>query len=243
MARPLADIPNDDQQNAVTNTGWVHAIPFVAWLILMPMLDFSPAWMYALRALLCAGLFLYCAPWRWYTPLRVRNLPLAFGVGVLVCVIWVAPEARWTAEHLPGFYHGYLRLGIMPPWSLFELPVDSPYDPAVCGWGLASARLLGSSVVVPPLEEFFWRAFLYRWLMQTNFLKVDLGRFHAKSFLIMILFFGFEHHRWFVGILAGAFYGWMLIRTKDVWAVSVAHGITNLLLGLYVLQEGAWGFW
>lgn len=238
-----APLPDDGDKTVISNTMWTHAVPFLAWLVLMPMLDISPGWMYALRGLLCAGLFIYFCPWRWYPRLNVRHLPLALGVGVGVCVIWILPESRWMAELAPRLHQGYMRIGTIWPWALPDPVTETPYAPEICGWPLTVMRLLGSAVVIAVIEEFFWRGFLYRWLIKPNFLRVDLGTFHASSFWIMGLLFGMEHQRWLVGVLAGVAYGWMMIRTRDIWAVAVAHGITNFLLGLYVLATGSWAFW
>jgi CAAX prenyl protease-like protein len=235
--------PNDGNGPAMPEGTWSHAAPFLAWLVLMPMLDWSPGWVYALRSVLCAGLFIFFRPWSWYPRLKVRNLPLALVVGVLVSWVWVLPESRWMAEHAPHLQCLYLRIGTLWPWALPEPVTQTPYAPEVCGWPLSLMRLLGSAVVIAVIEEFFWRGFLYRRLVKPNFLDVDLGTFHAASFLIMGLLFGLEHQRWLVGVLAGLAYGWMVIHTRDIWAVAVAHGITNFLLGLFVLATRAWGFW
>jgi hypothetical protein len=38
-------------------------------------------------------------------------------------------------------------------------------------------------------------------------------------------------------------YGWLYLRTGNLWTAVVAHGITNALLGAWVLITGAWQFW
>jgi uncharacterized protein len=97
--------------------------------------------------------------------------------------------------------------------------------------------------VIAVIEEFFWRGFLYRWLLGREFLKVDLGRFNAVLFIAVAVLFGIEHDRWLAGIVAGAAYGLLLLRTRDIWAVAAAHGVTNFLLGWYVLATGAYELW
>jgi membrane protease YdiL (CAAX protease family) len=42
---------------------------------------------------------------------------------------------------------------------------------------------------------------------------------------------------------AGAVYGLLAVRTGDIWAAALAHGLTNLALGAYVLLCGRYGFW
>ena len=132
-------------------------------------------------------------------------------------------------------------------WILFPSAAmggASPYAPEVCGWPLAFAKVLGSAFVIAGIEEFFWRGFLYRWLLNRNFLSVGLGVFQPAMFFACAFAFGLEHgNRWLVGSIAGVVYGLVMIRTRDIWAAAVAHMVTNLLLGLYVLAMGAYAFW
>lgn len=237
-----ADGMNDNIRTA--DPLWAHCVPFVAWLAFMLLPDVAPpGWMYALRTVACAGLLLAFRPWRWYARLNVRNLPLALTVGIGVCVVWVLPESQWMREHAPALQQLYLRVGTLWPWALPPAVTETPYAPAICGWSLTITRLLGSTLVIAVIEEFFWRGCLYRLLVQRDFVRVSLGTFHASSFWITALLFGLEHDRWLVGLIAGLVYGWLLLRTRDIWSVAIAHGITNLLLGIYVITTGAWAFW
>ncbi len=117
------------------------------------------------------------------------------------------------------------------------------YAPAVCGWPLALIRLAGSAFVISVAEEFFWRGFLYRWIQNIDFLKVDPGKLAWPAFLGTAAVFGAEHTEWLAGVLCGLAYGALYVRTRDIWAVSIAHVATNLLLGLYVFATGAYQFW
>ena len=117
------------------------------------------------------------------------------------------------------------------------------YAPSVCGWPLALLRLAGSAFVISVAEEFFWRGFLYRWIQNIDFLKVDPGKLAWPAFLGTAVVFGAEHTEWLAGVLCGLAYGALYVRTRDIWAVSIAHIATNLLLGLYVLATGAYQFW
>lgn len=222
-----------------------HVTPFVAWLALMVGLDHvgSPGvWRYAVRTVVCLILALWLRPWRWYKPMRLRHAPAALAIGVLVFLIWVLPEMR-RGETLSMVQELYLRFAILPFGQLAEPSAESMYAPLRCGWTLTLVRLAGSALVIAVIEEFFWRGFLYRWLLQRDFLQVDLGEFDAEMFLIMCVLFGFEHDRWLVGLVAGACYGALALRTRDIWAACLAHVVTNLLLGVYVIYTAAYEFW
>jgi uncharacterized protein len=106
-----------------------------------------------------------------------------------------------------------------------------------------AAKLAGSAAVIAVIEEFFFRGFFYRWLRAGRFWTVPLARFDAQAFWTVAGVFALEHDRWFAGLAAGVAYGFLAVRTGDVWAAAVAHGVTNLLLGLYVLASGQYGFW
>lgn len=218
-----------------------HVAPFAAWMVLMAGLGEPAAWTYAVRAAGTAALLVWMRPWRWYGRLHWRHVPLSVGLGIVVFVLWVAGE--WGAVAGTRAGQIYLTWGVMPWGALADRGRESPYAPAVCGWWLTLIRLAGSAFVIALAEEFFWRGFLYRWLQARNFLEVDPGRFDRLAFFSVALVFGFEHAEWLAGVLAGMIYGWLYLRTRDIWAPGIAHVTTNLLLGLYVLLTGAWQFW
>jgi CAAX prenyl protease-like protein len=72
---------------------------------------------------------------------------------------------------------------------------------------------------------------------------VHMGAFTWFSFLGVAILFGLEHHRVIVGIITGLLYGLLLIHQKKLKGVILAHGVTNLGLGIYVLATGNWMFW
>ncbi len=218
-----------------------HIAPFVAWLVLMEALP-RTAWGYAVRTLTGAALLLWCRPWRFYRRPRLGHLPLALAVGVGVFVVWIVPELPLWRQW-PALDEFYRRWGIFPPWETAAPAGASPYSPEVAGRALAGVRLLGSALIIAPIEEYFWRGFLYRWLVEREFLAVDPGRFQAGAFCVTALLFGLEHDRWLVGIVAGVAYAGLMLRTRDLGAAIAAHVVTNLLLGLYVLAAGAYAFW
>lgn len=219
-----------------------HVAPFAAWLALMWLPGLSPAWNYALRTVVCLGLLAWLRPWRWYGSPGIAHLPAAVLAGAGVFALWVLPESGWALRH-PGLHEAYLRYAVLPFGALPGPLKTFPYAPDVCGWPLTLARLAGSALVIAPVEEFFWRGFVYRWMIAKDFLRVDPGKLHWGWLLVVNVVFGFEHDRWLAGILAGLAYGLLLIRTRDIRAACLAHVVTNLLLGAYVVMTGNWGFW
>lgn len=222
-----------------------HAIPFGAWIALMHFLDvpqLPPALAYAIRTAVCLVLLFICRPWRWYERPDFRNIPLALAAGIFVLLAWVGLEAGWM-DSFPGIRDGYVKLFILPFGKLREPLTKTPYAPEVCGWTLSMIRLLGSGLVIAAIEEFFWRGFIYRWLLGLDFTQVKHGHFSMTPFLITACIFGAEHQEWLAGIVAGLVYGWLYVRTRDLWSPILAHMVTNLLLGVYVLKTGQYFFW
>jgi hypothetical protein len=137
----------------------------------------------------------------------------------------------------------------VPEGYLFQLNQNSGFDPYALGrstaaaGGLIAVRLIGAAVVVPVMEELFWRSFLMRYLINPDFRSVPMGAFSWFSFLGVAILIGLEHHRVIVGIAVGLLYNLLLVRQKNLRGVILAHGVTNLGLGIYVLLTGSWMFW
>ena len=109
-------------------------------------------------------------------------------------------------------------------------------------WMFILVHLFGSTFVVPPLEEVFYRSFLYRWFVRTDFQAMSFSRFHPTSFIVTSTLFGFEHAQWLAGILCGFAYQWLVLRKNRLGDAMTAHAITNCLLGVWVCWKGAWQF-
>jgi len=182
--------------------------------------------MYPIKTVAIAAWLWFCR--REYPELRIRiharQILTAILVGAVVFVVWILPEGH------------YPTLG------------ESEFNPFVFGDGIQAVflivfRLTGAALVVPIFEELFCRSFLIRWIINQDFRKVELGKFTWLSFTLVTLFFGLEHNRWLVGLFAGAAYNWLIYRKQNLWVCILAHAITNLSLGVYVLQTQQWGFW
>lgn len=157
----------------------------------------------------------------------IRNIPhLLWGaaVGLLVFFLWLKME--WGP--VIGFPS---RLKPSAFGSTFALP------------GLAAARIAGSVLVIPLMEELFWRSFLTRYIIGDDFMSVPLGRFTLFSFAATAILFGLEHHLFLAGLMAGVAYNSILWFRRSLVPCIMAHAVTNLALGLYVLFTGRWTLW
>lgn len=162
-------------------------------------------------------------------------------VGVGIFVIWVGISGEWTTQNSLWSKLGLAHWQTAP--ARFWNP-DFQFGPnSALARFFIVIRILGSTWVVPPLEEAFYRSFLYRYIAAKNFMSVPLNRFLPLPFFATALVFGFSHNEWLAGILCGAAYQWLVIRKNHLGDAMTAHAITNFLLGLWVVWKGAWQFW
>jgi CAAX prenyl protease-like protein len=105
-------------------------------------------------------------------------------------------------------------------------------------------RCASSALLIPIVEELFWRGWMMRWLIDRHFLQVPLGKYSASAFWIVAVLFASEHGPyWEVGLAAGIVYNWWIIRTGNLADCMLAHGVTNAMLGGYVLLTDQWQYW
>lgn len=171
----------------------------------------------------------------------------------LLWVVWpVVPEMRWKVSWeavVVGLLVLVMWVGIDPFYPKYPKE-PKPWNPnslygegSALAWTLVVGRILGSSIVVPPMEEMFYRSFVYRYIINPKFDEVPLNRFHPVSFVITSVVFGMVHREWLAGILCGLAYQWLVIRKGRLGDAMTAHAITNFGLGLWIVYKGAWHFW
>lgn len=183
-------------------------------------------WVFPLQTAVCAVLL-----WR----LRSRyifgpfqGLGFATIIGLLALAVWVAPQ--WL-------------FGAAPRTDGFNPEHFGSNNPAYF-WNL-SLRLLRMVVIVPLVEEIFWRGFLLRYLVNEDFSKVPFGTFTWRSFFITSFAFCLEHQfaDWPAALITGALFNIVAWRTRNLAACVLTHAVTNLALAIYILQTRQWGFW
>lgn len=251
----------DDKRNSLAYSS--HILPFVIWITLMVWIDDSVL-SYNIRTFTGILLLLLLKPWSWYEPFKLKNLPISILVGFFVFLIWIIFETPWMISNFPNVNEIYIRLFVdfSNPFSLRDLYEDQShnlvpfmtidsgpnkglheYNPIVTGWLNFTIHMIGSSLIIPIIEEFFYRSFIYRWMQGSPFYKIKINKIQWPLLIIVSLFFSISHIEWGAAIICGIAFGILYIRTKDIWSAIIAHGITNFLLGLYVLKFNAYQFW
>lgn len=165
---------------------------------------------------------------------RTAHLLASITIGIAVFFVWIAPDVL-----IPGWRNHWLftnsitgQVGstVAPDWR------DN--------WMVIICRTIKATVLVAIIEELFWRGWLMRWLIKPNFETVPLGTYVPQAFWITAVLFAIEHGPyWEVGLLTGIIYNWWMVRTRSLGDLIVTHGVTNLLLSIYVVKFGQWQYW
>lgn len=217
----------------------VRVAPFVVFMVLLALRGLAPEdgnwgfdtrWLYAAKVAVVGALLAWW--WREYGELSRQTWPTAgellwaVAVGVLVFVLWINLDAPWMT----------IDTGTIQP----VVPVDAQGQ---LEWPLIAARLIGAALLVPVMEELFWRSFLMRWIQQPTFEGLDPRHVGLRAVVLSTFVFVLAHPLWLAAAVAGVAYALIYIRTGRLWTAVVAHAVTNGLLGAWVVATGNWQFW
>jgi CAAX protease family protein len=167
--------------------------------------------------------------------LRVRHWSTSIALGIGVFALWIAPDVL-----LPEFRSSWLFSNGFTGRVEGTLPEAARTDAFVL-----TLRFARAAVLVPIVEELFWRGWLPRWIdHMDDFREVPLGRYTTASFVLTALLFASEHGAmWDVGLAAGLLYNFWMRRTRNLGDLILAHAVTNACLSMYVVTRGRWEYW
>ena len=212
-----------------------YVAPFVAFLLFLALqqyLPFDPAVEYPLRVVILTLVLLVTS--RQVIDLRCSRWLQTVTLGILVFVIWVGPDILF-----PGYRHSVLFQNSLLGEISGKVPETVIQSP-IALW----SRIIRAVVLVPIIEELFWRAWLMRWLIDHDFQHVALGTYLPSAFWLTAVLFASEHGSyWEVGLAAGIIYNWWMVRTRSLADCILAHAVTNGALAIYVVSAGAWQYW
>jgi uncharacterized protein len=212
--------------------------PFTAFMLLQAARGLLPAegaagitpqGLDAAAVLIVAALLAWF--WREYGELVQQTLPstnealVAVGLGVLVFVLWIQLDA-------PVFRIGASGAGFVP--------TDSAGQP---NWPLIAMHWIGSALLVPVVDELFWRSFLMRWMQSPRFESVVPQQVGVKAIVLTTFVFVLAHTWWLAAAIAGLVYAMLYGRTGKLWVPITAHAVTNGLLGAWALHTRQWALW
>ena len=205
---------------------------FMAFLAVQNYASFPPSVDYPLRVIvLSIILFVFS---RHVIDLRSPHALQSLVLGVAVFVIWIGPDVL-----VPGYRQHWLFQNAILGRTSAPVP-EQILMPPVTLW----SRIIRAVVLVPIIEELFWRAWLMRWLISPRFETVKLGAYAPLAFWITAVLFASEHGPyWDVGLVTGAIYNWWMVRTRSLGDCILVHAVTNGCLCAYVVMGRHWEYW
>jgi len=204
---------------------------FALWLLLGKQIPLAwPAKEILLDTIVVASIIGFS--WR-VLPRAAPHWLASIALGVAVFVLWIAPDTL-----IPGWRNHWIFQNSVTG------EVKTTIPPAELTPTMLALRTMRAALLIPVLEELFWRGWLPRWLQDTKFTRIPLGQYTTFAFWATAVLFAAEHGPfWEVGLVCGVIYNWWMKRTRSLGDLMVAHGVTNLALSLYVIASGRWGFW
>jgi CAAX prenyl protease-like protein len=216
-----------------------YILPMLVFLLLTGLPGMLPAsWVaiafpitYTVKTIVVAALLFILR--KRYTPIRWNYWWLGIALGIVGIFQWVLMQ-NWLGEHIAWF-----------------APSPDAFDPTkaigstMVRNAFIAVRMIGAVMVVPVMEELFWRDFLWRTILAPNDFKLaSIGEFGWAPILIVPIAFSSVHGYWFpTAIVWVILIELLLVWSRSLGACILMHATTNLLLAIYVLQYHAWAFW
>ena len=210
--------------------------PFAAFMVFLglgPALPLSPRAEAVLRiGVLSAVIWAVARPVLSFRMVRPAST-IAIGVGIFV--LWIAPD-----QLIPGYRDSGLFQNSVTGQVESSMSVEMRTDPLVL-----LLRFLRAVVIVPIVEELFFRGWLGRWVdHMDDFRKSPLGQFSTFAFWATAALFAVEHGPyWEVGLAAGVIFNWWMVKTKSLADLIWCHAVANGCLSGWVLATGQWQYW
>ena len=209
--------------------------PFLVYILFLILADVFGAqsgvqtkWLYVIKIISVIATLAYFAK----NLIELSQLPplrdflYATVSGLIVFVVWIFPYPSWLVA-------GMDAVAINPIASLNNLEATI--------WLLT--RILGAALVVPIIEELFWRSYIMRRYDSDDFVNVNPATISSFAYVGSACLFAIEHQLWLAGLFAGLVYGELYKTYKNLWVPIFAHGVTNAILGVYVISTGHWQYW
>ena len=100
------------------------------------------------------------------------------------------------------------------------------------------------AAMVPLIEELFLRGWFVRWWEDTDWQNVKLSSIGSGG-IIAVAVYGLATHpgEAIAAVVWFTLVSYLMIKTGKFWNCVVAHAVTNLLLGIYVVYFEQWHLW
>ena len=198
--------------------------------------------MYAVRiALVVAIMLVFWRGYQRFFPIRISLWGIV--VGAVGVVVWVGLCQLGLEERalMPIGLGRFLGLGERSAYN----PLDAFQNDMPLLIGFLAVRFTGLAIIVPIIEEFFLRGFLMRFVTdEMHWEKVPFGHATRNAIIAGTVYGVLTHPAEILAAVAWfSMVTWLMLKTRNIWDCVMAHAVTNLLLGIYVLKTGHWELW
>ena len=212
-----------------------YVLPFGVFMVLLALQKYNPLPQnleFGLRCVILAAVLWVFS--RRVLSFRVVNLAGSLAIGVGVFLIWVAPDAL-----IAGYRQHWLFQNSLTGQVTATIDAAARADVVALFF-----RALRATILVPIIEELFWRAWALRWAADSDFERMPLGSYTTSSFWIVAALFAAEHGPyWEVGLICGIIYNLWMGKTRSLGDLILTHAVTNGVLCAYVIATGKWEYW
>ena len=228
------------KNNQNTKTMVPYVLPFALYILLtqipMEFPDFYPE-LYS-GCVIIMGLVLVFLLYRKGLFRIHYNITAGIIFGILGVILWIFICHLNLEKHIFTYLPEWLQPSPRAAFNPFEAISSSSGQ-----WGFIAMRITGIAIIVPLAEELFWRGFLLRWIIASQWMDVEIGKFTLKSFLWVTFLFTLAHPEWIAAAVYCSLMNFLIYWKRDLWNCMVAHSTTNLLLSIYVIFTSTWELW
>ena len=198
-------------------------------------------WLYAVKIVLTVAAVVFVLPG--YGKFPPRLSPLAIVVGAVGGPLWIGLcLLNWEHAYLLPLLErcglgGIIGAGGRAAFNPLEQLAGQP----AWAWAFLAVRFFGLVAVVPLVEEFFLRGFVMRLVMDRDWWDVPFGKASTLAIVLGTAVPMLMHPGELLATIVWfSMVTWLMLRTRNIWDCVVAHAITNLILGIYVVVSGTW---
>ncbi|MDV6033331.1 MAG: CPBP family intramembrane metalloprotease [Phycisphaera sp. RhM] len=226
-------------------------VPLLVFFVLAAAIDTSPvrdgetinAQAYLISVI--ARVVAMSAMMLWFGKEIVRQFPLA--IDCWGWIVGIVGAALWIGVCLLDLERQLIEtVGLSDEWLPQREGVNpfATYQPGFELIGFLMVRFTLLAVCVPIAEELFLRGFVMRAFEAENWPALPLHEI-GRNGLIVGTVYGIATHpaEFIAAALWFSLVSWLMVKTGKFWNCVIAHGVTNLILGIYVCLTGTWHLW
>jgi CAAX prenyl protease-like protein len=215
-----------DEQRVEVEKELHHAMPYAYY-----------PYVYSLKIGLTVLSMLLVLPGYLAFPFRVHGI--AWVVGIVGAIVWIGLFQLHLEKRLlePLGLGGFLSFVRRPGFNPLAELKDNPQ----WAYGFLAIRFFGLVIVISIVEEFFLRGFLMRYVMDIDWHLIPFAVVNRLALITGTVFPMLMHPgELFAAAIWFSMVTWLMLRTKSIWDCIIAHAVTNLLMGVWVVWQNDW---